>query len=200
MLDIDFIFDFDCTITYRNFAYLWWQLDTFKKLYPNISNDFVDDISNKFNNKNLAKYDKNFNNLIFGDNQRLNDLYSLFDFLSKKGNLIISSRGDKNKIYDCLQLNDLGKFFNKDNIYGTETNKTELIISRLKQGNKVFYIDDNHKEHNDLLRYIKLLHVDNNFKVYGYNSNIPNYIFFYSLFKDGNGINKNVIDLIISYF
>ena len=199
MTNIDYIFDFDCTITYRNFYYLWNRPLIFKKLYPNILNSYINDISNKFNNNNIIKYDENFNNLIFGSNNRLRCLYNFFDYLSKKGNLIISSSGNKDKIYDCLLLNNLGKYFKKHNIYGIETNKTELIMSKFKQGNKVFYIDDNHKEHSDLLRYIKLLYVDDNFKVYGYNSCIPNYIFCHLLDKDGNGINQNIMNLIMNY-
>ena len=160
MFDIDYIFDFDCTITYRNFAYFWSKPDDiFKQLYSNIDNDLIDDLSYKFNHNKLSENivdQYRFNKIIFGSQQRIEDLDNLFEKLSKKGNIIISSRGNADKIFECLKLNQLEKYFTRSNIYGTETNKTELIKYRLDMQQSVFYIDDNHKEHNDLLSCIKL--------------------------------------------
>ena len=57
MFDIDYIFDFDCTITYRNFAYFWWKPDeVFKDLYPNINSNFIDNLSLKFNENQAYNY------------------------------------------------------------------------------------------------------------------------------------------------
>ena len=197
MFNVDYIFDFDCTITYRNFAYFWWKPDeVFKKLYPEINHNFIDNLSLKFNqnlllNNRLER--KLFNNLIFHSMDRLDDLDELFNKLSKKGNLIISSRGNADKIYDCLQLNQLGKYFTKSQIYGTETNKSVLIKNKLDKVHTVFYIDDNHKEHNDLNVYNKLIYTNNNFNMYIYYANKSRYIFCHSLVKDGHGLNKDLM-------
>jgi len=167
-------------------------------MYPDIKKEIINELSNKFNSNNLTiQSDIDlFNRIIFGSIGRLNELYSLFEYLSTRYNLIISSRGNADKIYDCLKLNNLGKFFDRENIYGTEMNKTQLIIDRLLIRDKVLYIDDNHGEHNDLLRYIKLIHVDSNIKIYTFNSNVGNYIFFHSLIKYGDGIDSKMIEYI----
>ncbi len=191
-----YIFDFDCTITYRNFAYFWWKPDTvFKELYPEINNNTINDLSTKFNNNQLtSRLDKQlFNNIIFGSTTRINELDNLFDKLSKKGNLIISSRGNADKIYECLQLNKLGKYFSRYNIYGTETNKTLLIKNRLDSAHTVFYIDDNHEEHLELNPYNKLIYTDSNFKMYLYLKNRSRYIFCYSLIKNNNGLDTDLM-------
>ena len=197
MFNIDYIFDFDCTITYRNFAYFWWKPDeVFKKLYPEISPNFIDNLSSKFNQNLLSDNISDqiqFNNLIFKSRHRLNDLDELFEKLSKKGNLIISSRGDADKIYECLQLNQLGKYFTRSQIYGTETNKSILIKNRLDNAHTVFYIDDNHDEHNDLYTYNRLIYTDDNFNMYVYYANKSRYIFCHSLIKNGSGLNKDLM-------
>ena len=125
-------------------------------------------------------YTKLFNNLIFGSDSRIDDLDKLFNNLSKKGNLIISSRGNADKIYDCLKLNKLGKYFIRSNIFGTETNKTILIMNKLDKKHTVFYIDDNHKEHSDLNIYNRLIYTNDNFNIYIY-KNRSRYIFCHSL-------------------
>ena len=194
MFKIDYIFDFDCTITYRNFAYFWWKPDeVFKQINPDINTNIIDDLSFKFNHnlmKNQTDIDL-FNNIIFGSKNRIDYLDRLFANLSTRGNLIISSRGNADKIYDCLQLNRLGKYFNRSSIYGTETNKTKLIRHRLRKDHDVFYIDDNHEEHNNMSS-IHLSVTDDNFRTYNY-KNGRKYIFCHSLQKDYNGMDKNLM-------
>lgn len=196
--NVDYIFDFDCTITYRNFAYFWWKPDEiFKKTNIDIDPKFIDNLSFKFNNDMLDdQIDINlFNNIIFGSNQRVDYLDKFFTELSTKGNLIIASRGNADKIYQCLQLNKLGKYFPRKNIYGTETNKTKLITNRLNNNNNVFYIDDNHEEHQDISN-INLIALDRYFFLYNYQNN-SRYIFCHSLQKNYHGIDKKLMRKIL---
>jgi hypothetical protein len=197
--NIDYIFDFDCTITYRNFAYFWWKPDEiFRVIYKDIDPQIIDELSCKFNNNLMAdQYDINlFNYIIFGSDKRIDDLDRLFAELSTRGNLIISSRGNSEKIYECLQLNKLGKYFPRENIYGTETNKTKLIKYRLaKKKYNVFYIDDNHEEHNQMQN-INLLYTDKNFNRYNY-KNGSTYIFCHSLQKESTGMDKELMKKIV---
>jgi len=196
MSNIDYIFDFDCTITYRNFAYFWWKPDeVFKETNKDIDEYIVDDLSFKFNHNLLVdKIEiKMFNNIIFGSTKRIDYLDKLFADLSTKGNLIISSRGNADKIHKCLQLNKLGKYFILGkNIFGTETNKTKLIKHRLKKNHNVFYIDDNHEEHINMNDSIKKVVSDDNFNTYNY-INGKNYIFCHSLQKDYHGMDKKLM-------
>ena len=202
MFNVDYIFDFDCTITYRNFAYFWWKPDEiFKTINKDIEPELVDNLSYKFNNKMIHdQIDINlFNNIIFGSNKRIDYLDNFFSELSNRGNLIIASRGNADKIYQCLQLNKLGKYFPRKNIYGTETNKTKLIIHRLNKNHNVFYIDDNHEEHNDLEKNsnINKIIIDHDFNLYNY-YNKCRYIFCHSLNKDYHGIDKKLMIKILN--
>jgi hypothetical protein len=197
--NINYIFDFDCTITYRNFAHFWWKPDDiFKKTDPDIEPELVDNLSFKFNNDMLYdQIDINlFNNIIFGSNERIDYLDDFFSKLSTKGNLIIASRGDANKIYKCLQLNKLKKYFPRENIYGMETNKTKLITSRLNNNQNVFYIDDNHEEHQNMSN-INIIHSDKYFYQYNYLNNLR-YIFCHQLQKDYHGIDKKLMKKILN--
>ena len=195
-----YVFDFDCTITYRNFAYFWLKPDEiFKQKYANIKPTIIDELSFKFNNNMLVDIsDINlFNDIIFGSDERIVYLDRLFNNLSHKGRLVISSRGDPNKIFKCLQYNSLSKYFTQDNIFGYKHNKTNLIKEFLNNNSKVFYIDDNHEEHNELLKNLNLITTTDNLSIYSYKSDKPNYIFCHSLKYESNGISNQLINRII---
>lgn len=191
MLQYQFIFDFDCTLTYRHFYLFYYNYDKFKNRY-NISSRY-DILQYKFINFSvLSKNEKqDIINLIF-NSSRYAKLVEYLIYLKQYGELIISSRGIKESIIRCLEVCNLIDFFDKENIHGNEKKKDELILEKLKKNINIIYIDDNHKEHNIIESHVKYLNEDDCFRYYKFNN--VNYIFCYILEFEKNGINNFIMD------
>jgi hypothetical protein len=196
MKTYQFIFDFDCTLTYRHFYLFYYNYNKFKSRY-NIFSKY-DILQYKFVNNNiLSKNEKeDIINLIF-NRIRYVKLAEYLTYLKQYGELVISSRGTRNSIIRCLEVCNLIDFFDKENIHGNEKKKDELILKKLRNNINIIYIDDNHEEHNIIESHIRYLNEDDCFKYYKFND--VDYIFCNILEFEKNGINNFIIERYYQY-
>ncbi len=93
-------------------------------------------------------YRNEFIDLIFGGADRLSNLRQmLYDIIIAGGDIYISSRGNKQFIMKSLQLAGIDVIINSSNITGSEKPKVHLL-NELIASRDVFYVDDDHEEHN----------------------------------------------------
>jgi hypothetical protein len=195
----NFVFDFDCTLTYTHFYYFTNDLDTYCKKFKVEQTDKIKNLQ-----VSIIKYLKEdtkinlylleqFIELIFGGNDRLK---MIKQFLCKLNlnNVYIASRGNKNDICKCVDL--LGIKISHNNIFGNETPKVNVINNLINKGN-VFYVDDDRFEHIEFIR--NLLIIDK-FPMTIAQKNNNNYVFMNSLMKEGSGLTLEQINLILHFY
>jgi hypothetical protein len=195
----NFVFDFDCTLTYTHFYYFTNDLDTYCKKFKVEQTDKIKNLQ-----VSIIKYLKEdtkinlylleqFIELIFGGNDRLK---MIKQFLCKLNlnNVYIASRGNKNDICKCIDL--CGIKISHNNIFGNETPKVNVINNLINKGN-VFYVDDDRFEHIEFIR--NLLIIDK-FPMTIAQKNNNNYVFMNSLMKEGSGLTLEQINLILHFY
>jgi hypothetical protein len=190
------VYDFDCTITYAHFSLFTVNINKFlqndlwipKSLegltdpiqiierIKQLSQTVIDAVI-RFNTDPLQLHisdrDKNtFIELIFGPNERIQNIKASFNHLIRNGcDLYISSRGDCLYVKWCLRVFDMENIFKHVNAYqwlGVQipydqrnkeldackqhgNGKVDFITNHLmQQYNNVIYIDDDHKEHHEI--------------------------------------------------
>lgn len=235
------VLDFDCTITYRNFYFFINNPEYFIQLYMktpmknqinNINNSIcIFDEQNMlislneikvinqelFTNNNMA-YLNRFIDLVFGGQQRLNDLKGFLENLKNNNiNIFVSSRGRLTQILNCLKIIDLYKYFTGvhaiqecikyfdivnqkyDNDLEKYSTKDKFILDLFNKYHKIIYIDDNHMEHKVLTSYMILNMFGkcntSNYVSCNYSNKNKHYYFIDSLVDTyGGGINKTHIE------
>lgn len=154
-----YIFDFDCTITMRHFFHLINNKSEFLKLYSD-KPEVIENVGYLLTQKNYflgsetslpdGTYKNKFITTIFGNQERLNALKEMFSILQTKGEIIIASRGLKNQIIKCLNFVGINSpdniLIKEENIFGG-VNKVDILMDKTSKSN-VFYVDDDHTEHN----------------------------------------------------
>lgn len=208
-LDLIYIFDFDCTLTKRHFYYYMHELKKFNELYPDVSvdpgtyfdvwtvmseylNDRTDTIKDDIKYVLIA--------LIFGTDERINAIRSLFERITKD-KLYIASRGNKKHIIKMLELVDLGHLVKHDHITGGDVSKVNVLARNIPAHN-IFYADDDHSEHEEFLKkYSSILIKDDEDETYVYYTlnyqDYPrnSYKFYKNLTKDiGGGLTIETIN------
>jgi hypothetical protein len=158
-----YIFDFDCTITMRHFFHLINNKSEFLRLYSD-KPEVIENVGYLLTQKNYflgsetslpdGTYKNKFITTIFGNQERLNALKEMFSILQTKGEIIIASRGLKNQIIKCLNFVGINSpdniLIKEENIFGG-VNKVDILMDKTSKSN-VFYVDDDHTEHNNFFK------------------------------------------------
>jgi hypothetical protein len=121
------------------------EADEVEEEYTPADEATIGDIDNPQNPLNIEELIK----LIFGDNDRIKNLKTMFVQIGEL-KLYIASRGRKLQILKLLQLIGLRNLILSDNVSGWRKKKVDLLTELFKRHN-VFYADDDHAEHNYFL-------------------------------------------------
>ena len=200
-----FIFDFDCTLTISHWYYFLENFNHWKQNYENIDENMenISNIISKFKYQNfkfeLCKYilKNKFPNFLIllrkyflGDIQRNENLKTFFDLIDKSSyDIFIVSRGYK---YDIELFLYFFKFRHIKKVYARKLNNKYIqknIYFKnlvLKGYNIIKYIDDDHSDHLEFKKLIKI----NKYNI--------DYVFYDLLEKEGTGINLNIIYKLLS--
>lgn len=191
-----FIFDFDCTLTSTHLFYLLNNTPQFVTLFgSDLVSDF-DSFVTLFKNYFIRGIDGGasdpqnkllFINLIFGSWERLEAIKQMFTKIGKN-NLYIASRGIKEQIISVLNYVGLKNLVDESHITGGDVLKVHVLNNQITNHN-VFYMDDDHEEHEEFVKGINLMKTSSNDILAVYNC-IPSektYTFYNGLVKNKAG-------------
>ena len=197
-----YVFDFDCTITFRHFFAFLNNLDVFKGMYSKshvIDNEEVDLIYNTvygyFKNTEQTKIADDivnkFINLIFGSKDRLDNIKYLINTLqSTRQCVYIASKGIRDEIIKCIEL--VGINIALTNITGRDDRNKVDVLQLLYSNNNVFYVDDDDDQHQLFAQNINAPYRVKDLYVHKKNTYV-----FMPLFKNGYGlVNHNMITIL----
>lgn len=186
------VFDFDCTLTYSNYFYLLNGYNKYKEKWGNvlvehgITEEELPNITTNWssNRERLTK-------LIFGGQQRLDDIINFFHILKTNNfDIYISSRGNCDHIHNALTffgLNTYISYVNANyNVNRCVVENKDVFIEGLKDKyDKIYYVDDVSDEHHSIMFKNKL---GNKYTYFGENIGL----------MDGhNGLTKNMMTIIL---
>lgn len=193
------VFDFDCTLTYTHYYYYINDLEKYKtdwftkldKEYTKNINDII--LKDMQNNFNWNKYKDNLTNILFGGEERLDNIINFLTLLKENGyDIYISSRGICNDIYKVLEFYDIKKYVQEVNANDNtnvcpQMHKAMYIMHLKKKYGVIYYVDDDESDNYSILK--NNIHADITYKYFGKNI---------GLIKNGNGLTETMIKQISS--
>lgn len=158
------VFDFDCTLTYTHLHMLLNNPNRYIRLWDNIIEQFDIDLSkllpklSQDTNNNFQEVKCDFENLIFGGNDRLCKLAEFLKNIKDLGiDIYIASRGNYLQIVKVLELFNLMHLISDINASSSPNypDTKDVFMQKIITDygySRIYYIDDDSTEHMIIMR------------------------------------------------